>query len=485
MRFALPLAAIALFAHTAQAQQNATLTLDEAIQLARRNNPTFLETANARRSANALVRQAYASLLPSVSANLGGRYQRAGEQFVQGIALENTSDVMQSWYGIGLNYSINSNVLFAPRMAHANQNAAEADVTGAAEALRAAVTQQYLTVLAAQDGAKLQDTLLLTTRGQLELARARQAVGAVTILDVRNAEVAHGRGEVAALQAHNLARVEMLRLFQQLGVAQPTNVDLTTRFAVTPVTFELDSLLALAEGQNPSLLALRSRERAAGLNVRIEQGSYAPTLSLSTGWGGNASALTNDESAVTAARLGRAGRFADCSTMDSIRTGAGMPGLTCGSPTLSSAEEAAIREGTPNFPNQFSRAPLSFSVQLSMPIFDNLNRERQLQESMIQRDNARYRVRATELQLRADVTQQYLNLVTAARSVELQEVNAAAAQQSLAAAEERYRVGAGTFLEVTEARGLNEQAQADRLAAIYDYHRSFAALESAVGRPLR
>ena len=67
MRFALPLAALALAAQTASAQSApSTLTLDEAVQLARRNNPIFLQTVNARRSADMNVRATYAAFLPSV-----------------------------------------------------------------------------------------------------------------------------------------------------------------------------------------------------------------------------------------------------------------------------------------------------------------------------------------------------------------------------------------------------------------------------------
>ena len=236
MRFALPLAAMALVAQTVQAQAPASLTLDEAVSLARRNNPSFLQTVNARRSADAQVRTAYATLLPSVSANLSGRYQKTGQQFVQGIALNNSSDVLQSSYGVGVNYTINSDVLTAPRLSGANRDAAEADVTGASEFMRATVTQQYLLVLQSQARAALQDTLALTTRGLLELAKAKQAAGAATILEVRRAEVALGQGEVAILQAYNTAEIALLRLFEQMGVAQPANVTLTTRFTITPVT---------------------------------------------------------------------------------------------------------------------------------------------------------------------------------------------------------------------------------------------------------
>ena len=57
--------------------------------------------------------------------------------------------------------------------------------------------------------------------------------------------------------------------------------------------------------------------------------------------------------------------------------------------------------------------------------------------------------------------------------------------EALALAEERYRVGATTFVEVAQARADYERAETDRINAVYDYHKAFAALESAVGRPLR
>lgn len=487
MRFALPLAAIALVVQNVQAQTAASLTLDEAISLARRNNPSYLLTVNARRSADAQVRTAYASLLPSVSANMAGRYQASGQQFVQGIPLESSSDILQSSYGINVNYTINSDVLFAPRLVGANRAAAEADVTGTAELLRSNVTQQYLGVLQQQARAALQDTLVVTAKGQLDLAQARQTVGAATILDVRTAEVALGQAEVAALQAHNTARVLMLRLFQTLGVPRPDSVTLATQFSITPVTFDLDSLKQLARERNPALLALRSRERAAGLSVNANRGRYLPSLTLSTGWGGNGSQFTNGGVLVDQVRANRVSGFSQCSTLDSLRMGAGMPGLSCASeyPPLTSSEEAAIRASNSGALWDFRKAPRSFSAFLQIPIFDNLSREQRLQEAMINRDNAKFNTRARELQTEADVVEAYLNLQTAVRTTELQTVNAQRAREQLAFAEERYRVGAATFLDVTSARGTFEQAQIDRVNAVYDYHRFFAALESAVGRPLR
>lgn len=485
MRFASPLLVLSLAVQAAGAQ-TATLTLDQAVQLARRNNPMFQATVNTRRAADLGVKAAYANLLPRLDAQMSGRFTEGGQQFVNGIPISNSSDILQSNYGLGLNYTINSAVLFAPKLYSAQRDAAEADVIGTQEVLRATVTQQYLAVLRAQANAALQDTLVATARGQLELATARQSVGAATILDVRTAEVALGRAQVAALQAKNAAEVQMLRLFEQMGVAQPPGVELTTRFQVIPVTFRLDSLKQLARTSNPGLVALKSRETAAVAGVRAQRGQYLPNVNLSTGWGWNGSRFTNTEALIERAQVGQVSNFTECATLDSLRTGAGMPGLSCSSmfptPLPQSAIEA-IRASNRSL--DFTKAPQSFSLFVSLPIFDNLGREVQLQRANIERDNARFAVRGREVRLDADVTEAYLNLVTAIRSVELNDINAAAAREQLAFAEERYRVGAATFLDVTTSRGTFEQAQIDRVNAVYEYHRAFAALESAVGRPLR
>ena len=486
MRLVLSLAALAITAQAAVAQSPVALTLDEAVQLARRNNPLYLQTVNARRSADAQLRTAYAALLPSVNASMSGRLQKTGQQFFQGVALENNSDVLTSSYGINLSYTLSPDVWFGPRQANAAQNAAEADVTGMQENVRATVTDRYLLVLRSKALAALQDTLVLTAKGQLELAKARQSVGAATILDVRTAEVALGRAEIAALQAHNTAEVNKLRLFEWLGVPQPDSVVLTTEFPITDVRFKLDSLLDLAHRTNPALNATRQREAQATMALRSAQGRYLPTVSFSTGWGGQTSALAEDAAAIGSARDDLLGSWGSCMRTDSLRTGAGMPSLNCGAqPVFTPEMEAAVIAANNRFPFDFNKSPRSYSVFIQMPIFDNLQREQRVQQASYARNDAKFNVRARELLTTSNVTEALRNLQTARRTVELNDVNAAAAREQLTFAEERYRVGAATFLDVTTSRGTFEQAQIDRLNATYDYHRAYAALENAVGRPLR
>ncbi|HUH13203.1 MAG TPA: TolC family protein, partial [Longimicrobiales bacterium] len=59
------------------------------------------------------------------------------------------------------------------------------------------------------------------------------------------------------------------------------------------------------------------------------------------------------------------------------------------------------------------------------------------------------------------------------------------AREPLRLARERYRVGAGTFIELLEAETLLAQAENSYIVAVYDFHEALAALEGVVGRPLR
>ena len=150
---------------------------------------------------------------------------------------------------------------------------------------------------------------------------------------------------------------------------------------------------------------------------------------------------------------------------------------------MTEAQLAAAR--AQNQPFKFNKAPYSLNASVSLPIFNGFAREQSVEQARVSRDNATYEVRARTLQITTDVTQAYLNLMTSVKTVELQTQIAAKAAEDLALNEASFRVGAKTFLDVSTARATYEKAQIDRVNAIYQYHFNFAALENAVGRPLR
>jgi len=144
----------------------ASLTIEQAIELARRNNPELQQIQNNRVGAQAAVRSAYGALLPRADASLNVQKQQGGQQILGGTALGANGDIRQSNYDIGLSYRLNSATVITPSLQRANRDAVEADITGAAEILRSNVSQQYLNVLRAQAISELQDSLVVAAEQQ-------------------------------------------------------------------------------------------------------------------------------------------------------------------------------------------------------------------------------------------------------------------------------------------------------------------------------
>jgi outer membrane protein len=495
MRFLLCFFAVAAPLFSAQAQtigrdtvlRSNTLTLEEAISVARRNNYLYLESLSQRQRADASVRSAYGQLLPQADASFTGLRQQGGRQIFNGGSFGASSDVNQSQYRLGLSYRINSATLITPSVQRANRDAVEADISASGENLRTTVVQQYLTVLQAQARAELQDTLVSTARSQVVLAQARALVGSGTQLDISRAEVALGQQQVQQLQARNTIEIEKLRLFQDMGIQKAGDVKLTTDFTIAPLSLSLDQLLETARKQNPTVLALRSREHVAALNVKREKGEYTPTLTLSTGLSGYTYAYTDPNYPVAQARSQMDASRASCIRSEEVRAAVGLSnGLAqCNALVLTDATAATLRKQNSQFPFDFTTSPKSISATLSLPIFDGFAREQRVQEAQVSRSNLQNQVRATEIELTSGITGAYLSLNTAQQTVALQEQNSAKARLELKLMQDRYRAGQATFVDLSESQAAYERAESDRINAIYDYHNAFALLENAVGRPLR
>lgn len=457
----------------------ATLSVEQAITLAEQNNPQHLSTIDRRAVSSWQLRSAYGAFAPTVTAELGSQYREGLQQLIAGQRFGAPSDQISSSYAIGVQAQYNAATVLAPRLQRANMRAADAAVAGSAQRLRTAITQQYLNVLQQRARAILQDTLVAAAQAQLTLAQARAEAGAVTPLDVRRAEVAVGQQEVAQVQAANQVEIEKLRLFQQMGLSRPDSVDLTSQFTVEDPTLTLDELLALARRANPTLGEMRSREEAAQLGLRSAQSQYTPTLTLVTGLGGYTNQYT-DEGFVLSQRTQTvqnqclAGAGDDAAAIDA-----------CKALVLTPQQSADALRDNRAFPFRFQRNPFSLGATLSIPLFNGFQREQRVQEAAAARNDARHNERAQELQLESDVSAGFLNLRAARRTVDLQERTAAAARDAMYFAQERYRVGLNTFVDVAQARADRERAENDRIAAIYDFHRAFATLEGAVGAKLR
>jgi outer membrane protein len=476
----------------AQAQQ-ATLTLEEAIALARRNNPDYLQQANDIINADWAVRDAYGSLLPGASVSTSYGYQAAGTprfgNFTgSDFGLASTTDYYSSSYSLGLSYRLSGQSLLAPGQAKSQRFATEAGIEAAEFSLRTNVSRQYLAVKRALDGVTLAKQELARAEENLKLAQARVQVGAAIPLEAKQAQVERGRAEVNLLQVENLVETERLRLAQLLGVTFEQPVTLTTEFAIRDVPWTAEQLVAMAVEQNPQLRAARASQAAAQAGVKMARSAYLPSLSLSAGISGFARQAGNTDYLINQARSSAESSARSCQTQNLISSGltTPLPGfpLDCSRFTVTADDEARIRADNSVFPFDYSKDPFSVSLGVSLPLFDGLNRERMVEQARVARTDAELRVQSEQLRVKTEVATALRNVQTARRAAELERVNAELAAEQLTLARERYRVGAASFIELQEAETVKARADRAFLTAVYQFHENLHALEAAVGRPM-
>lgn len=473
--------------------QGPTLTLEEAVTLARRNNPEFLQQQNDVTVAEWGVRGAYGALLPGASASTSYSYTAAGSQRIgnftgEELGLATSTDYYASSYNLGLNYRVSGSSLLAPGQAKSQRNATVAGVEATEWTLRTSVTRQYIAVKRAMDGVVLARQELARADENLRLAQARVSVGAAIPLEAKQAEVERGRTEVALLQAENLVQTERLRLMQIIATELPRDVQLTTEFQVRPVTWTEEELTTLALAGHPQLTAARAAHAATEAGVRMARSAYLPSLNMSAGFSGFMRQAGNSSYLVDQARLSAESNAQSCHLLNRISSGLSTPlpdtPADCSRFALSTDDERRIRDRNSVFPFGYSRDPLSVSMTVSLPIFDGFARERQVEQAKVARADAELRVRGERLRIRTEVGTALNNAQTAQRSAQLEARNAELAAEQLTAARERYRVGQTSFIELQEAETLKARADRALLTALYQFHENLAALEAAVGRSL-
>jgi len=469
-----------------------TLTLEQALDIARRNNPTYLRASNDRELADWDVRQAYGQLLPSASARTSLSWQGAGEQQFGAITLGdlgfgNLPSYYLSSYGVSVGLNLDWSTLRGPAHAKAQRGATAAQIRASEAALVTQVTQAYLEVLRQGEGLRLAQQQLENAQFNLRLAQGRLEVGSATPIDVGQAEVQVGRSRVSVLQAENAVSTARMRLLQQLGVRVDQDVQLGTTFDLAEPTWTEEDLLRLALDNNPNLEAVRRTNDAAAIGVSQARGAYYPSLSLSTGWSGFTREASSIDYQVAQAKAQVAGRVAQCNATNDLysRLADPLPSIDCTQFAFTDADRQAIVSQNDQFPFAFQQQPFSVGLTISVPIFQGLSRQRNLEAARLQEQDAQQQVREQELSLRAELRIGLANVRTAYQSALLEQRNQELAEQQLRLARERYQLGAITFVELTDAQTVLAQADRDRTAAIFAYHDAVSNLEALVGAPLR
>ena len=183
-------------------------------------------------------------------------------------------------------------------------------------------------------------------------------------------------------------------------------------------------------------------------------------------------------------------QFSQCQTNNQLMALIGRPPTNCAAfdpndPAVVAGIRNQIESRNSGWPFSYARQPLSSSVTISLPIFQGFDRELRVDQAKASAADARHQVRQEDLRLRQATAAGVRNLQAAYETALLQERVVLNATEELRLAQERFRFGAANSIEVTDAQTNLAQAEQARIDAVYNFHKSLAALDALVGRTLR
>lgn len=430
--FFLLLAAAAAPARAQQADSAATtvlqVTLDEAIRRALDVQPAIIQAQGAQRNAGASQRAAFGAFLPTVSLS-GGSAHASGNRFNSATNQIVSGPTSTSYTG-GLSFNL---TLFDGFARFASSNAASASAAAADAGyvnqrfqVTLATKQLFYNALATEDLVHVAEAQLRQAQQQMDIAVQKLRAGSATLSDSLRSVVDLGNARLALLQAQANLLTAQADLGRQIGVDQPVRAAADSALPPFPDTAAL-RVDAIAHA--PQVSQADAQAHAAQSQVTVARAQYFPTFSA-----GYSNGYTGFD---------------------------------------------APWSSTSSYVNNWS---LRFSV--SLPIFNGFTREQQLVTADVQRDVAVAQAADTRRLVGAQLTQQIAALQTAYTQIDIAAANVAAGTEDLRVQQERYRVGAGTILDLLTSEANLTQARTTLVQARFNYNIARAQLEALVGRTL-
>ncbi|MQA91634.1 MAG: TolC family protein [Gemmatimonas sp.] len=387
---------LVLGASPATAQEGPqTVTLGEAIEIALEQNPTVQQAENSARLGTLGVRQQQRELLPDLRLSTVGATPYAS-------GIERDASV-----SAGLSTSVEISNIYSTfagiEQAQIDEQGGVQDLSRARQSVTYNVNSDFLTVLEAQEQVLVQQENL---RSEQELDSQIQAfvdAGRRPISDLYQQQALTAGAELAVVQAERGLLVARMNLIQTLQLdpfgeyefAAPEDMPVTMRAA----DLDPEELSARAFAQRPDLAAAELSVNSAQQGVRIADSSRWPTLSLTVGYGADF---------ISTNQVG----FFD--QLDQQRGGI-------------------------------------LQLGVSVPLLDSttgITRER----ARLDVENAQIGLENTQQTVATEVQTAYLDLALAEQQLDVAELQLRSAELALETAQRRYDVGAGTLVELTQAR---------------------------------
>lgn len=397
---------------------NTVLTIDRALEISLAYHPSVVEAAQTLAAATAQVYQARAAYWPQLNAGAGGGRATSNTQ-----GTPESSDTRKSYNGsVSLDllvYDFGKTPAIV-RQAYARQIAASENLRSARSDLAYVVRLAFYNLGKAGELTQVAADAVRQFKTRLDQVQAFQEVGRRTRYDLTKSDVDLGNARLTLIKAKNDESDARATLNRGLGLAEEPGY-IPRPSEPTPYTLtSAAALMDLARRNHPGLRSLQAQERAANAAVDEAIASLYPEIGLQAKYG-----------------------------------------LTGGS-----------------FPLTWNWAS---SLQATLNLFTGHRETWRINESVAQLRAARTRVTARQQQIYQDIQNALNQLDSAQQRLPLTDLLVKQAQESVDLVGERYRLGAASAVEVTDAQVALTSARAEQVRAKFDYQAAVAQIKHAVG----
>lgn len=405
---------------SAQSASQQRIAFGDAVKIALRQNITLKQAENTRALSEASVNSSRMQFLPNVSLTTSTS-QNIGKNFNQteGRIVDQSSQSLSTGISSSITLFNGFQNLSSLRQARLGEVASSSDLARARQTVVFTVASNFLSLVTLQEQQVVQEQNLAAQQALEEQITRMVKAGTRSIADLyqQQAAVASSRSAVVtAKRAVELAKVDLIQTLQLDAGSTYEFVAPTIDSTLAAPGFKLDELLARAFADRSDLKAEASRVDAANEALRSSGATRWPTVALNLG-------MNSAYSSLTASSL--------TSQLDQRRAG-------------------------------------SVGVSFSIPIFDRGASSIASQQASLQVDNARLSRDRQKQTVALEVRRAFLDYESALEQLNVTRAQQKAADLALSTTQERYRVGAATLVELTQARASQVAAASALVNARYN-----------------
>jgi len=401
------------------------VTLQEAVRRALDVQPAVVQARGAVSSAGWQKRAAYGAFLPSVVLN-SSAFRQNTASFVNGFLASAGTYQYNSGVTASLDLFTGFSRSGAYRNADATEDAADAGLVNQRFQATATTAQVFFTALANEELVRVAQAQVDRAKAELQTSVNKFQAGAATRSDTLTATVDLGNARLALLQAQANLATAQANLGRQVGADQPVRAVPDTAFPSLPDT---TTLRAAALQRAPLVVQAVAQERAADAAATVSRSSYWPTLTA-----------------------------------------------------VYSTSSQGLTQPWDGFDT--NRNLNQLRIGLSWTLFNGFKREQTVAQNAANLDFAKAQAADARRQIDAQLTQQLAATFTAWAQIAIAGADVAAATEAVRVQQERYRLGAGTLLDLLTAQANLTQAAVSQVQARYNYLIARAQLEAIVGHTL-